>query len=213
MKKFFCSVAACFSFMTVVLTGCSQGRVVNNNSTETVLEQKAIERESFMTNKKILITYFSVSEHTKKLAETIHAYVGGDLVRIEPVVPYSTDYKELTDYAKKEHDESGRPAFKPLGVDPEDYDVIFVGYPVWWYTIPMIIHTFFDTYDLSGKIIVPFNTHEGSGDGGTYDTIKKREPEAMVLDGLPIRGDDTQFDQSEAVLNWLHRLDLIPAKE
>jgi flavodoxin len=94
-----------------------------------------------------------------------------------------------------------------LDVNPEDYDVIFVGYPMWWYQMPMLMYTFFDAYDLSGKTIIPFNTHEGSGDGGTYDDIKELEPNATVLDGFNVRGSsadeaDSDLDKWLAGLNY-----------
>ena len=72
--------------------------------------------------------------------------------------------------------------------------------------MPMPMYTFFDTYDFSGKTIVPFNTHEGSGDGGTYEDIKELEPDAIVLEGLPIRGGDMEQDQGGKVDNWLKEL-------
>lgn len=75
--------------------------------------------------------------------------------------------------------------------------------------MPMPMYTFFDTYDFDGKTIVPFNTHEGSGDGGTYDDIKKLEPNSTVLEGLPIRGGDMTKDQSNKVDNWLKELGFI----
>lgn len=158
-----------------------------------------------MNGQKVLVVYFSESGNTQKLAKTISDQVGGDFRRIEPVVPYPTG-QELFDYTEEERDNDGRPQFKDLGVNPEDYDVIFVGYPMWWYTLPMIMYTFFDEYDFSGKTIVPFNTHEGSGDGGTYDTIGELEPDATVLDGLPIRGGDMKADQTDAVSSWLSEI-------
>lgn len=111
--------------------------------------------------------------------------------------------------AKKERDNDERPELKDLDINLDDYDTIFVGYPIWWYTLPMPMYTFFDTYDLSGKTIVPFNTHEGSGDGGTYEKIKDFEPNATVLDGLAIRGGDMANDQSSKVDNWLKDLGYI----
>ena len=80
---------------------------------------------------------------------------------------------------------------------------------MWWYTIPMVLETFFDTYDLSGKTIVPFNTHAGSRDGGTYMTIQEREPDATVLDGLAISGSAAGSDDSKAeIQEWLSGLGL-----
>ena len=124
--------------------------------------------------------------------------------RIEPVEAYPEDYNETADKAKAERDNGDRPKFKELQFNPENYDTIFIGYPIWWYELPMIMRTFFDTYDLSGKTIIPFNTHEGSGDGGTYDQIKTEEPNAKVLEGLPIRGGDIEnTDSKDKVTEWL----------
>lgn len=169
----------------------------------------ADELKGEIMGKKNLVVYFSVHENTKKLAETIHAQVGGDIVRIDPVVAYmsdKSDYEKLADYAKNERDTDARPQYKDLGVNISDYDNIFVGYPIWWYTLPMIMYTFFDNNDFAGKTIIPFNTHEGSSDGGTYKTIAEWEPNATVLPGLPIRGENMANDQSDAVKSWLEKI-------
>lgn len=146
---------------------------------------------------------------TGLLVEYIHDEVGGDVVEIVPTVAYPDDYDGLADFAKKEVDQNTRPAFEPLEVDPTTYKTVFIGYPVWWYTLPMVMETFFDTYDFSGVTIVPFNTHEGSGDGGTYGTIKEREPNAAVLDGFAVRGGDVGKDDTKtAVAEWISGLNL-----
>ena len=156
------------------------------------------------TDGKTLIVYFSWSNNTEKMANYIHDKIGGDIERIEPVEAYPEDYNETADKAKAERDNGDRPKFKELQFNPENYDTIFIGYPIWWYELPMIMRTFFDTYDLSGKTIIPFNTHEGSGDGGTYDQIKTEEPNAKVLEGLPIRGGDIEnTDSKDKVTEWL----------
>lgn len=159
-----------------------------------------------LKDKKVLVVYFSETGNTQKLAKLISDEVGGDFRKIETVKPYPTG-QELFDYTKNERDEDARPELKDLEVNMDDYDVVFVGYPIWWYTLPMPIYTFFDKYDFDGKIIVPFNTHEGSGDGGTYSTIKNWEKNAKVLDGLAIRGGDMEFDQTTRIRNWLKGLD------
>ena len=164
--------------------------------------QQSSETES---DKKILTIYFSWSGNTDAFANYIHNSAGGDIVRINPVKAYPETYDEVVDLAKEEKNDDARPQFKDLGVNPEEYDVIFVGYPIWWYTLPMIMYTFFDTYDFSGKTLIPFNTHEGSGDGGTYDTIKEFEPKATVLEGLAIRGGSIDGAESE-VKEWLSGL-------
>ena len=125
---------------------------------------------------KTLILYFSVYDSTRRLAEEIARQTGGDLLEIEPVIPYDKNrdhYDALASYAKKEHDEDQRPAIKNA-IDLSDYDTVFIGYPMWWYTFPMIIYTLFDTVNFSGKTVVPFNTHMGSRDGGTYKTVREK---------------------------------------
>lgn len=155
---------------------------------------------------KVLVLYFSQSGNTQKLAKLISDKVGGDFVRIETVQTYPTEYNKLADFAKNERDNNIKPELKELYLDLNKYDTIFIGYPIWWYQMPMPLYTLFDSYDFSGKTIIPFNTHEGSGNGGTYEDIKKLEPKATVLEGLPIRGGDMSNDQSSKVDNWLKEL-------
>lgn len=154
---------------------------------------------------KKLVLYFSVYGTAKAVAEEIARQTGADLMEIEPVVPYDSDrnhYNALAKLAKKEHDEDQRPAIKntiPVG----EYDTIYLGYPMWWYTFPMIIYTLFDQYDFSGKTIIPFNTHMGSGDGGTYATIRKLTPNATVLDGLPVEMKQAERGDAQRIAQWL----------
>ena len=159
---------------------------------------------------KKLVLYFSVYSTAKAVAEEIARQTGADIMEIEPVTPYDSDrahYNALAKLAKKEHDEDQRPAIKnaiPVG----DYDTFFIGYPMWWYTFPMILYTLFDRYDFSGKAIIPFNTHMGSGDGGTYRTIRKLEPNATVLEGLPVEMTAAERGVADQVSSWLKKLNL-----
>ena len=189
-------------------------------STSAEAEQTEEETKS---DKKILTIYFSSANtvdatssatpyfdgvaSTEYLAQYINKKVGGDIAKLTPVKDYPESYNATADAAKKETDSNARPEFQKLDVNPEDYDVIFVGYPMWWYTLPMIFYTFFDTYDFSGKTLIPFNTHEGSGDGGTYDEIQGFEPNATVLEGFNVRGSnadnaDSDLDEWLAGLNY-----------
>ena len=168
--------------------------------------EKGKQGNTSLDSSKVLVVYFSQSGNTQKLAKLISDRVGGDFVRIETVQTYPTEYNELADFAKNERDNNIKPELKDLEIDIDDYDTIFIGYPIWWYQMPMAMYTFFDTYNFDGKTIVPFNTHEGSGNGGTYDDIKELEPKAKVLEGLPIRGGDMANDQSSKVDNWLKEL-------
>lgn len=152
-----------------------------------------------------LVVYFSETGNTQKLAKEISDQVGGDFKRIETVVPYPSG-SELFDYTEAEHDNDERPELKDLDINIEDYDTIFVGYPIWWYTLPMPLYTFFDEYDFSGKTIIPFNTHNGSGNGGTYSSIQQFEPDAIVLDGIAISQNDIDQDLTGKVEEWLKGL-------
>lgn len=157
---------------------------------------------------KNLVLYFSVYGTARKIAEEIGRQTGADVAEIEPVVPYDADrdhYNELARLAKKEHDEDRRPEIKS-DIDISGYDNIFIGYPMWWYTFPMIIYTLFDKYDFSGKTIIPFNTHMGSGDGGTYKTIQKLEPNAKLLTGLPVEMSHAESGAAQDVNEWLNSL-------
>ena len=159
---------------------------------------------------KDLVLYFSVYGTAKNVAEEIGRQRNAVVTEIEPVIPYDSDkdhYNTLARYAKKEHDEDIRPAIKNE-IDIEDYDNIFIGYPMWWYTFPMIIYTLFDKYDFSGKTIIPFNTHMGSKDGGTYRTIRELEPNARVLEGLPVEMSVAEGDPSRQVEKWLKSLNI-----
>ena len=159
---------------------------------------------------KTLVTYFSVYGTAKKTAEEIAKQTGGELIGIEPVIPYDSNrdhYNSLARLAKKEHDEDKRPEIKN-DIPISDYDVIFLGYPMWWYTFPMIIYTLFDRYDFGGKTIIPFNTHMGSGDGGTYDTIRELASKANVLEGLPVEMQDAEKGVQDTVKEWLTSIGL-----
>ena len=158
-----------------------------------------------------LVLYFSVYGTAKLVAEEIARQTGSEIIEINPVVPYDSNrshYNALARYAKKEHDEDLRPAIKNE-IRLENYDIIFIGYPMWWYTFPMIIYTLFDEYDFSGKTIIPFNTHMGSKDGGTYRTIAELEPNAKVLKGLPVEMSEAENGCKDKVNKWIQSLNIL----
>ena len=165
-----------------------------------------------MDSKKILITYFSVfpkkDKFTEKFAKIISDQTGGKLVEIECATKYPEkpeEYPLIEKMAYQERDNDIRPEIIN-DIPVNDYDVIFIGYPIWCYTLPQVMFTLFDQYNFSGKTIIPFNTHEGSCDGGTYETIKELEPNAKVLDGLAIKGFDMEKDQTKVIENRLKTL-------
>ena len=146
--------------------------------------------------------------NTEYMAKLIIEDTGADEFRIDPAKPYPTDHKVLVPLARKELDEGARPAIASKVDNMDQYDVIFLGYPNWWGDMPMIMYTFLDTYDLSGKVIIPFNTHGGSGFSNTIQEIAKAEPNAKVYrNGLSISRDDIQ-DAAADVEKWLHSIRL-----
>ena len=159
---------------------------------------------------KVLVVYFSHGGNTQKLAKEISDQVGGDFRRIEPVNAYS-EGDELYDYTEQEQADNARPEIQDLNIDMSKYDTVFIGYPIWWYTYPQVILTFFDNYDLTGKTIAPFVTHGGSGMSGTEDDMREylSDKDVTVLDGLTVSRNDIEEDQSQTVTNWLEELGFI----
>ena len=143
--------------------------------------------------------------NTQYMAQVIQQATGADLFRIEPAEPYPTDHETMVALAADEQEQNARPAIQGQVEDLEAYDRIYIGYPIWWGDMPMILYTFFDQYDLSGKTIVPFGTHGGSGFAGTPDTIEQLEPQATVLEGLTISRDQIQ-DAEQQIVDWVNGL-------
>ncbi|MBU5280864.1 NAD(P)H-dependent oxidoreductase [Anaerostipes hadrus] len=145
---------------------------------------------------KILIVYFSwsTSGNTEKMANTIKERTGGDILEIQPETAYPTDYKECTDVALVERDENARPKIANLPDSIDEYDTIFIGYPIWWHTAPMIIGTFLESFDLSGKEVYPF-TQSASMDTEQFensmDFVRECAKGATVHDGLFVNASDT----------------------
>ena len=165
----------------------------------------------------ILVAYFSRAGEnynvgyvergsTSIVAEIIAEQTGGDLFEIRPLQPYPTDYDEMLEVSRQETSENARPEMAETVADMDQYDVVFIGYPIWNGDMPMILYNFLEHYDLSGKTILPFCTNEGSGLSDTVRTITAQYPEAEVLSGLSIRGQTAQNDRDaaeRAVTSWL----------
>lgn len=152
---------------------------------------------------KSLVVYFSHSGNTEKVAKEIQLQTGADIFEIEPSTPYTTDYNTLLDVAQQEQRDNARPEISGSIENLEQYDTVYVGYPNWWGDMPMILYTFFDTYDLSGKTVSPFCTSGGSGLSDTVNAIKSLEPNATVTEGLAIR-DSSANSSANSVTDWLN---------
>lgn len=150
-----------------------------------------------MSNNKILIAYFSHSGHTMAVAKKIQSVVGGDLFEIEPVNPYIGDYNELVEQGKYEKQHNIFPELKDDG-DVSDYDTIYVGTPVWWYTMAPPVKTFLANNNFAGKTIKPFCTHGGGGASETYTDMQKLAPDATVSEGFTSYEDTATLDDIKA---------------
>ena len=148
--------------------------------------------------------------NTAIVAKMIAEKTGADTFEILPETDYYPyTYAELTDVAKKEQNENARPVIKDVLPDMTQYDTVFIGAPVWWGDWPMIMYTFFESADLSGKNLIPFSTHEGSGLSGFDKKLSSAVSDANVLTGLAIRGNDCQNDKTgveSKVDEWLSGL-------
>lgn len=172
-----------------------------------------------MNNKKILVAYFShtgenygvgnITEgNTHIIAKMIGEQTGATLFEIVSQKNYPTSYNACVDVAKKEKSAKARPAIKS-DIPLEDYDIIFLGYPNWWGDMPMPVYTFIEGHDWTGKTVIPFCTHEGSGLSATEKYIANACTGATVLKGLAVRGTTAQASRPEAqaaVTRWLTTL-------
>ena len=171
----------------------------------------------------VLVTYFShagenynvgvIEEgNTAKLAKVIASQTGAELFEIVPVVDYPHSYDECLKVATAEQREGARPEYVGDVENWEQYDTIFIGYPIWWGEIPNIVYTFMENHDFAGKTVIPFNTHEGSGQSHSQRDIVNTLPDATVLQGLAVRGATAQNDADatgKAVSDWLGGLGIV----
>lgn len=138
-----------------------------------------------------LVAYFSASGVTAKVAETLAEAIGADIYEIEPKIPYTKADLDWTNKQSRSsvemNDPASRPAIAGVRDNMADYDTIFVGFPIWWYVAPTIINTFLESYDLSGKTIVPFATSGGSGMGKTNEKLLPSCAGAKLLEGKVFR--------------------------
>lgn len=152
-----------------------------------------------------LISNGKVMGNTQYIASVISEATGSDLFEIKTVHKYPGSHKSLIDAAKVEIDNNARPKLATHIKNLKDYDIVFVGFPNWWYDMPMPLYSFFDEYDFSGKTIIPFCTHGGSRFSDAIKTIRELEPKASVLDGYAIPRDRVSHSKPN-VLSWLKKI-------
>lgn len=201
MKRFrFIVVLMLASLLTFGLAACGGGSTGGGTQ----------EQEAPLTgDSNVLVAYFSwsSSHNTQTMAGYIAEETGGELFRLIPEDPYPTDYNEVLDIAQSEQAENARPALAQDLTDEQfaQYDVIFVGYPIWYYDAPMIVYTFLEAHDFSGKTIVPFATSGGSGLNEEDDF--REITGATVMEGLCIRNISSSGARDD-IREWLDGMNL-----
>lgn len=222
MKK----IISLFMVLTMVLSlaACS----TNQSPSESTPEESSSQTNESTptpsnTNGKNLVVYFSMPDNvddstvvidgetlgnTQYMAYVIQETVGADIFRIEPETPYPTDHDELVDLASEEQSNNARPAIKDTIENFDTYENIFVGFPIWWYDLPMPVWSFLEEYDLSGKTIIPFFTHNGSSSGASsISTVAELCPDSTVLTDDYFTYSGNNVDEAEsAVDEWLTEL-------
>ena len=157
---------------------------------------------------KKLVAYFSASGTTAAVAKTLSEAAGADLYEIKPQVPYTRadlDWMNKKSRSSVEmNDKSFRPSLADRDAHVEDYDIIFLGFPIWWYTAPTIVNTFLESYDFTGKTIILFATSGGSGLGKTAADLKDSAPGAVIQDGKLLNGRQSR----ESLAAWVSSLSM-----
>lgn len=145
-----------------------------------------------------LVAYFSASGVTAKVAESLSEAIGADIYEIEPEVPYTKADLNWMDKQSRStlemNDPASRPAIKGVRDNMDDYDTVFVGFPIWWYVAPTIINTFLESYDLTGKTIIPFATSGGSAMGKTNEKLQPSCPNSKLLEGMVFKKSASKAD-------------------
>lgn len=154
-----------------------------------------------------LVAYFSWSGNTRGMAELIAQETGGDLFEIATADPYTDDYNELLDVARQEQSEDARPELNAQVENWDSYDTVFVGYPNWWSDAPMAVYTFLESYDFTGKTLIPFNTSASGGFGRSLTGIEQSAAGATVLEGLALTESELGEEQTR-ITSWLEGLAL-----
>ena len=168
MKKMVLAMAA---LLTISLSACSQGKQTKDN----------------IEMKKVLVAYFSASGVTRSVAEQLAAVAGADLHEIKPAQPYTEadlDWRDKQSRSTVElKDKNSRPAITDKLKNMQDYDVVYVGFPIWWYTAPTIINTFMEAYGFKGKTVIPFATSGGSSIKKACEDLKAAYPDVNWNEG------------------------------
>lgn len=216
MKRFFLITMAFIATLGIAMASCSNDEPNTPDQTKQPEQEQPAnpddngneeEKGEDGNTHKILVAYYSHSGNTQTIAGYIHDAVGGDIVKIQTVNPYPDNYDEHLAQARKEVAENYLPQLKTSVDNISDYDIVFVGYPIWVETAAPPIASFLASHDLRGKTVVPFCTSGTSSAAASYRLIASYCPESTVLEGIQIRR-GTYDTAHERVLQWLDELAL-----
>lgn len=207
MKKLFAILAAlilCTSLMPATALDAVSSATVSIESFPELKEHE---------NAKTLVIYFSTNDTVKAVALAAADALEADVFEIVPEQPYTAADLRWTNPLARCNREHLTGKDVPVAGKVEDfgqYDTVFIGFPIWWGEIPNIVYTFMEAYDFAGKTVVPFNTHEGSGQSHSQRDIERLLTDAIVLKGLAVRGSKAQTDEAGTgadITKWLNGLD------
>lgn len=229
------SLSAGALLLAAAMTACAAAPAASRPPAATAAPEPAAEataEQAEAAGGNILIAYFTWAENTVvedpaavdvdattsasvlmpgnagRLADWIWQEVGGDLFSIRVTEPYPSDYDACLERAREERDSDARPELAAHVEDMDQYDIVFLGFPNWWYTLPMAVHTFLEEYDFSGKTIVPFVTHGTGGFARTLEDLEAALPDsATILEAIGVYRPEVD-DARPAVQEWLAGLDL-----
>ena len=196
--------------VALCLTACSSGQEetppADNEQQQEVTPSPDEQQEPQADNSTILVAYFSRTGNTETVAGLIAEQLGADLYAITPAEAYPEDYQQALEIAQQQQDDDARPELADTDLDLSAYDTVFIGYPIWYGYEPMIIRTFLESYDFSGKTIIPFNVHNGSRFSRTIETIQELEPNATVIeDGFTVSEQNVP-EAADDVASWLQEI-------
>jgi flavodoxin len=192
-----------------MLSSCSQA------------QDQALEKETALNGKKVLILYLSRTKNTKAVAEMIHNQIGGDLIALELVTPYPQNYQQTVAQVAKENETGFLPELKTKIDSIAKYDVVFLGFPTWGMQLPPPMKSFLKQHNLRGKTVIPFNTNGGYGVGSTFETVKQLCPDSKIKEGFSTKGGverdgvlfvmegDREKQVQVEVQRWLKKIGLI----
>lgn len=161
-------------------------------------------QKTLLQDKKVLVVYYSYSGNTKSIAQKIQQITNADIFEIKTVKPYPSNYQEVVEQAAKEKQTDFRPEIQNSEANIAQYDIIFLGTPVWWYTMAPPVKTFMSKNKFDGKIIMPFCTHGGGGAAATFGDMQTLAPKAKILKGMEIyeRGN---LNTSSEITKWIEQ--------